>query len=149
MGEDRGRPLLWLEIKDWSGEAQAKFAPDELKNPRQTSSKIIRLWGDLLQTRSHKQVADLEKQPSRLSGEEVLDRIWDAIYDFSEKNGDQPRLLKLPVRYAVALMKLGASFWGDFFHQIRESGVRSIESQRLFGVHVQILNGVNADLEVE
>lgn len=111
--------------------------------------RVSRLWGDLLQLRSHKQLASLAQETSRLGGDEAIDLISDAIYDYTNRHGDEPHVLKLPIRYAVALMKLGTPFWGDFFQQIRESGIRAIDNQRLLGVPVKLLDGVDAKLEVE
>jgi hypothetical protein len=54
--DGRGRPLLDLKISDFAGAVNAQFAPDELKNESQVQSRLIRLWGDLLQVRSHKLV---------------------------------------------------------------------------------------------
>ena len=138
-----------LRIKDWSGEASATFSREDLHSEKLVKSRIIRLWGDLLQIRSHKQLEALGQSKVRPDGEDVLDMISDAIYDFTEKNGTQPHVLKLPTQYAVALMRLGSSFWGGFFERIRETGVRAIDNQSLFGVSVNLVNGVDANLEVE
>ncbi len=142
-------PVIGLSIKDWSGSVSTVFDLSKLSDPRRVAASIARLWGDLLQVRSHNQLASLTKEPSRLGGDEVIDLISDAIYDYTDKHGDEPHVLKLPIRYAVALMKLGTPFWGDFFQQIRESGVRAIDNQRLLGVPIKLLSGVDAKLEVE
>jgi len=57
--DSKGRPLILLKLSDFKGRAEAKFAPDELENPRQMSYRLIRLWGDVLQDRSHKQLAEM------------------------------------------------------------------------------------------
>lgn len=150
LEDNQGRSQLWLEIEDWTDRAKTKFSLEELASPRQTSARLVRLWGDLLQIRSHRQIVKVTQSPDLpISGQVVLDLISDAILDFSERNGREPSVLKLPIRYAIALMKLGASFWGDVFQQIRESGVRSTEGKRLFGVPVQLVSGVTAELAVE
>jgi hypothetical protein len=150
LEDNQGRSQLWLEIEDWAGRVKTKFSLEELASPRQTSARLVRLWGDLLQIRSHRQIVAVTQSPDLpISGQVVLDLISDAILDFSERNGREPSVLKLPIRYAIALMKLGASFWGDVFQQIRESGVRSIEGKRLFGVPVELVSGVAAELAVE
>lgn len=150
LEDNQGRSQLWLEIEDWSGRVKTELSREELASPRQTSARLVRLWGDLLQIRSHRQIETVTQSPDLpISGQVVLDLISDAILDFSERNGREPSVLKLPIRYAIALMKLGASFWGDVFQQIRESGVRSIEGKRLFGVLVQLVSGVAAELAVE
>jgi hypothetical protein len=51
--DSRGRTIYTLRLSDWTGTVSADFAPDEL----QSSSlryRLLRLWGDLLQVRSHK-----------------------------------------------------------------------------------------------
>lgn len=150
LEDNQGRSQLWLEIEDWTGRVKTKFSLEELASPRQTSARLVRLWGDLLQIRSHRQIVTVTQSPDLpISGQVVLDLISDAILDFSERNGREPSILKLPIRYAIALMKLGASFWGDVFEQIRESGVRSIEGKRLFGVPIELVSGVAAELAVE
>jgi len=150
LEDNQGRSQLWLEIEDWAGRVKTKFSLEELASPRQTSARLVRLWGDLLQIRSHRQIVTVTQSPDLpISGQVILDLISDAILDFSERNGREPSVLKLPIRYAIALMKLGASFWGDVFQQIRESGVRSIEGKRLFGVPVELVSGVAAELAVE
>jgi len=150
LEDNQGRSPLWLEIEDWTGRVKTKFSPEELASPRQTSARLVRLWGDLLQIRAHRQIVTVSQSPDLpISGQVVLDLISDAILDFSERNGREPSVLKLPIRYAIALMKLGAFFWGDVFQQIRESGVRSIEGKRLFGVPVELVSGVAAELAVE
>lgn len=150
LEDNQGRSQLWLEIEDWAGRVKTKFSLEELASPRQTSARLVRLWGDLLQIRSHRQIVTVTQSPDLpISGQVVLDLISDAILDFSERNGREPSVLKLPIRYAIALMKLGQSFWGDVFQQIRESGVRSIEGKRLFGVPVELVSGVAAELAVE
>lgn len=151
FGQEQGRPVVWLELSDFdsTGSVEGRFSRDDLKNPRQTAARIIRLWGDLLQTRSHKQAESFAKDSQRMDGEEVLDLISDAICEFAEQKGTTPKLLKLPIRYAIALMKLGPAFWGDWFQQIRERGVRAIDEQPLFGVPVKLAFGVDTKFEVE
>lgn len=57
---ERGRPFLRLEISDWTGRAETTFAPDELKSDGHTQGQMIRLWGDLLQIRSHKLLDEIQ-----------------------------------------------------------------------------------------
>jgi hypothetical protein len=54
--DERGRTLLTLRLKDHTGQVFGKFAPEELRSPAQTSFRLYRLWGDLLQARSMKQL---------------------------------------------------------------------------------------------
>ncbi len=53
------------------------------------------------------------------------------------------------MRNAASVVMGHSSFWGDFFQRIRESGIRAFESQPLFGISVNIVNGADANLEVE
>jgi hypothetical protein len=144
-----GRSQLQVSLEDPTGRASAAFSREELNEPGLVQRRIIRVWGDLLQIRSHKQIEAMSQAKVRPDGEDVLDMISDAIYDFTEKNGTQPHVLKLPTQYAVALMRLGSSFWGDFFDGIRETGVRALENKPLFGVSVNLVNAADAKLEVE
>src|SRR5436305_15250093 len=59
-GQDaQGRPVYTLKISDFTGEASARFAPDELNTPRHLRFRLHTLWGDLLQDRNHKQLQQL------------------------------------------------------------------------------------------
>jgi hypothetical protein len=60
LRDDRDRPLVRLVISDWSGHADAVFTPDDLKNMDRLQGRMIRLWGDLLQIRSHQLLSDLQ-----------------------------------------------------------------------------------------
>jgi hypothetical protein len=142
-------PLIGLSIKDFTGSASTVISRNELSDPRRIAVRVVRLWGDLLQVRSHKQLASLAESTPQVEGGEVLDLISDAICRYTEPEGAQPKILKLPVRYAIALVKLGHAFWGDVFQQIRESGIRAIEGKPLFGVPVKLVYGVDAKLDVE
>lgn len=51
-----GRPLLLLRLSDWTGSVGYRFAPDELDNKVHMTRRLQRLWGDLLQVRSHVQL---------------------------------------------------------------------------------------------
>jgi hypothetical protein len=57
--DDKGRTLYTLHLKDFTGEVMGRFAPDELRSPEQTSYRMYRLWGDLLQVRTQKQLEEL------------------------------------------------------------------------------------------
>ena len=50
--DDKGRPLLTLTVRDFTGKRSFRFAPDELQSPSHTSFRMHRLWGDLLHVRS-------------------------------------------------------------------------------------------------
>jgi hypothetical protein len=59
-GEDgRGRPVVTLKLTDWTGSVTATFDPTELENPVHVRQRLVRLWGDLLQERSHRQLREL------------------------------------------------------------------------------------------
>ena len=54
-GEDeRRRTLYTLKIRDLTGEASATFTWDELESKKDMRGRLLHLWGDLLQDRSHK-----------------------------------------------------------------------------------------------
>jgi hypothetical protein len=57
--DEKGRPLLRLEIADWTGSAHAFLMLDELDNVSHLRSRMLDLWGDLLQVRSHRQLDEL------------------------------------------------------------------------------------------
>jgi hypothetical protein len=57
--DDRGRTLYILRISDWTGSATAVFAPADLEHAGHLRSRLYRLWGDLLQVRSHYQLQEL------------------------------------------------------------------------------------------
>ncbi len=59
--DEKGRPLLWLTLSDFTGQVVDKFAPDELQNSERLWDRLHRLWGDLLQVRSHKLLEELMK----------------------------------------------------------------------------------------
>ena len=51
------RLLVLLVVADFTGvSVEARFAPEELANEGHLSAKLYRIWGDLLQSRSHKQL---------------------------------------------------------------------------------------------
>src|SRR5437870_11775716 len=54
--DDRGRPLIQLTLADWSGQASAHFALEELQPPEQARWRLRRLWSDLLQEALERQV---------------------------------------------------------------------------------------------
>ena len=62
------RPLIHLNLSDFTAQVQDDFEPDELKNPRQMRYRLYRLWGDLLQDRSHKQLKELVEADSSGGG---------------------------------------------------------------------------------
>ena len=65
LNDEKARPLLRLEIFDFTGSpAPVVFAPDELKSDWQVEGRMLRLWGDLLQVRSHKQLEEILKSSS-------------------------------------------------------------------------------------
>jgi len=55
----QGHLVPTLRLSDWTGFASAVFAPDELESPSHMRNRLNRLWGDLLQIRSSKQLRDL------------------------------------------------------------------------------------------
>lgn len=150
---DRGLNMsrLQLRLEDDIGDVQAEFPSLALQKPDSTAQVMRRLWGDLLQVRSHKLLKKLStaEEPSHhLDGDEALDQILDSLAEYSEREGHEPKSIRLPVRYATALMKLGPSYWGEFHRQIRESGLRAFDGQTLLGMKVELILGVDAELQV-
>ncbi|MGA7496377.1 MAG: hypothetical protein WBX00_06565 [Isosphaeraceae bacterium] len=146
--DERLEDNLWLEIEDWTGRVRTKFSLEELASPRQTSARLVRLWGDLLQVRAQEQIESLAKNPP-FDDTAALAEIDDAVSDFVERTGREPQALKLPVRYAIELMKLGPSYWGEDFQAIRRRGTRAFDQIELFGMRVQVVPGVHGKLELE
>lgn len=61
-GEDAGgRPILVLRLSDWTGWVSAVFDPRELDSTDQMRFRFHRLWGNLLQIRSRKQLQQLQE----------------------------------------------------------------------------------------
>jgi hypothetical protein len=59
--DQRGRTLYTLTVSDFTGEASASFTPEELQAPGRLRSRLLALWGDLLQARSDAQVKKLQE----------------------------------------------------------------------------------------
>jgi hypothetical protein len=55
----QGRPVVTLRLSDWTGSVTAVFAPNELQSLSHMRARLYRLWGDLLQIRSTKQLQEL------------------------------------------------------------------------------------------
>lgn len=55
----QGQPMVTLKLSDPTGAAVATFEPSELEDRRHMVVRINRLWGDLLQIRSHAQLQRL------------------------------------------------------------------------------------------
>ncbi len=61
---DRGEnaaahPVVTLRLSDWTGWATAVFEPKELESAPHMRIRFYRVWGDLLQVRSHKLIERL------------------------------------------------------------------------------------------
>jgi len=128
-----------------------KFTPDELEDRSYLHGRMLKLWGDYLQNLSHQQLQEMRANSSSdrfLEGSDAMERIIDTMTEYSESKGREPVLLKLPVRYAAALMKLGPKYWGDFYQGIQQSGLRAFEGQTLLGMKVELVPGADATLEV-
>src|SRR4051812_15049449 len=59
--DERGRVLYTLRLSDFTGEVFAAFTPDELRSSAHLRSRLLDLWGDLLQVRSNTQVKKLQQ----------------------------------------------------------------------------------------
>ena len=61
-GQDpKGRTLYTLRLSVQSESVSASFTPRELRHRRDLRYRLIRLWGDLLELISHKQLENLTK----------------------------------------------------------------------------------------
>jgi len=128
-----------------------EFSTGDLETPSYVQRKMGRLWGDYLQKLSHKQIQEMiagSKSDRFLDGSDALERIIDSMTEYSEREGREPVSLKLPVRYAAALMKLGPQYWGEFYRGIQKSGLRAFAGETVLGMKVELVTGVNAPLEV-
>jgi hypothetical protein len=54
-----GRPRYLLKLSGFDSEVRDEFAPDELASDPEMGVRLSRLWGDLLQVRSHKLIQEL------------------------------------------------------------------------------------------
>ena len=81
---------------------------------------------------------------------QTLNEIFQ-LYDqhMAGHQGNTPTKLLLPVRYACNLMLEGVPFWGDFYSQIQQDGLRALGGQRLLGMEIEIVIGPGAPLRVE
>ena len=57
--DPQGRPLISLDLSDYIGRVKTQFAPDELGDPSELRRRLYRIWGDLLEIRSHKLLENL------------------------------------------------------------------------------------------
>jgi hypothetical protein len=55
----KGRPLYTLRVSDGSDSAKTSFAPDELTPSYFLQIRLYRLWGELLQSRTERQLQAL------------------------------------------------------------------------------------------
>jgi hypothetical protein len=63
--DEQRRAVLRLNLADWTGKVEALFSPEELVDEDKLRARFYKLYGDLLQIRSHKQLEEL------LSGDRV------------------------------------------------------------------------------
>lgn len=54
--DDAGTKLLRLELSDFTGTTDGFFRLEDLKNDWYLEGRMLKIWGDLLQVRAHKQV---------------------------------------------------------------------------------------------
>jgi hypothetical protein len=59
--DERGRLVYRLTLSDLMGKASAVFAPEDLRSPARVRSRLLGLWGDLLQARSDAQIKKLQE----------------------------------------------------------------------------------------
>lgn len=66
--DEQGRTVVTLRLSDWTGSVMARFSPAELTNAETLRTRLHRLWGDLLQVRSHRQLDELLESINSDSG---------------------------------------------------------------------------------
>lgn len=59
--DEGGQPLYTLRIEDRPDAAQANFAPVDLKSGHHLDFRLYRLWGKVLQSRSHRLLRDMRE----------------------------------------------------------------------------------------
>jgi hypothetical protein len=57
--DERNRPLARMKLQDWTGEVEASFSHRDLTDESALRDKFYKIYGDLLQIRSHKQLDEL------------------------------------------------------------------------------------------
>jgi hypothetical protein len=72
-------------------------------------------------------------------GLHVLHHIIDAEANYFAEHGAPPRVLKLPVRFAFALAKLGSAHLGSLSARILKEGIQALEAEGLLGMRVQLV----------
>ncbi len=60
LHDDRGRPLVRLEIADATDRVHAVYQADELDDPRRVKARLVWVVGDLLQIQSHRLLEKLQ-----------------------------------------------------------------------------------------
>ncbi len=59
--DEQKRPVLRLKLADFTVAVARNFSPDELVDAERLWFRLNRLWGDLLQLRSHQQLEEIQK----------------------------------------------------------------------------------------
>lgn len=82
-------------------------------------------------------------------GLRVLHGILDAESHYAEEHGKEPERLKLPAALAYDLAKLGREHLGDLSAKIVKRGIKALEEEGLFGMHVEIVRNSSKEIVVE
>jgi hypothetical protein len=67
--DERSQTVVELKLSDYTGSAQSRFVPEEMANLSLLRIRLHRLWEDLLQVRSGKQVERLKQLVQELDGD--------------------------------------------------------------------------------
>ncbi|HEX4591301.1 MAG TPA: hypothetical protein VH120_15300 [Gemmataceae bacterium] len=67
--DPQGRKVVLLKISDWTGAVSTMIAPEDLSRPYRLYSRLHKLWGDLLQVRSDRQLQKLNETIGQLQDE--------------------------------------------------------------------------------
>ena len=65
VGEDDRRRLLQLKLSDFTGTRTYFLLPEDLKRDWHLGDRLLELWGDFLQIRSHKQLDAILKSSAQ------------------------------------------------------------------------------------
>jgi len=66
--DENGRSVVILHLSDWTATVTARFSSAELNQAETLRARLHRLWGDLLQVRSHRLLDELLESIESASG---------------------------------------------------------------------------------
>lgn len=60
--DERGRKLVTMRLRDFTGEETARISPRELEDPSNRHIRLSRVWGDLLQSGIRKMLGSMQQR---------------------------------------------------------------------------------------